>query len=49
MANLVYIVSTMLPELYIEMLSQKTELVSDASVRGLIEKLQLQRQQQTKA
>ena len=49
MANLVNIVSTMLVELYIETLSQKRELVSDASVRGLIEKLQLQRQQQTKA
>ena len=41
MAKLVYIMSTMLAELYIETLSQKTELVSDASVRGSIEKLQL--------
>ena len=49
MAKLVYIMSTMLAELYIETLSQKRELVSDASVIGPVEKLQLQRQQQTKA
>ena len=49
MANLVYIVSPRLAELYIETLSQKRELVSDASVIGPVEKLQLQRQQQTKA